>query len=253
MLGAHVIGFCEKESVNNLSRVAPLADRMDVNDFKFSRSPYAIDFAGSSVSSREQRSSPERHSPERAKAAPMPIPEGPGEATHAGSPPQPRTSPSSEGPIASAVVNEFGTHVDVLGSWKPSPIDLSRTEVNPNWEDVETDTEWDNEQRNPPQPTNAEEEEGFQETHYSPPGASRCESHPDVKIVSFAPSQPVVPLVELSSDDEIEKPHESDDDDEEESGPFKQTETKPLSCHQGSSSRSRRTTSGWRRRGERDG
>ena len=33
--------------------------------------------------------------------------------------------------------------------------------------------------------------------------------------------------MELSSDDEIEKPHESDDDDEEESGPFEQTETKP--------------------------
>ena len=34
--------------------------------------------------------------------------------------------------------------------------------------------------------------------------------------------------MELSSDDEMEKPHESDDDDEEESGPFEQTETKPL-------------------------
>ena len=130
-------------------------------------------------------------------------------------------------------MNEFGTNVVVLGSWKPSPIDLSRAEVNPNWEDVETDTEWDNQQRNPPQPTNAEEEEGFQETHCSPPGASRCESHPDVEIVSSAPSQPVVPLVELSSDDEIEKPHESDDDDEEESGPFEQTETKPLKLPSG--------------------
>ena len=49
-----------------------------------------------------------------------------------------------------------------------------------------------------------------------------------MEIVSSAPSQLVVPLVELSSDDEIEKPHESDDDDEEESGPFEQTETKPL-------------------------
>ena len=124
-------------------------------------------------------------------------------------------------------MNEFGTNIDVLGSWKPSPIDLSRAEVNPNWEDVETDTEWDNEQRNPPQPANAEEEEGFQETHCSPLGASRCESHPDVEIVSSALSQSVVPLVELSSDDEIEKPHESDDDDEEESGPFEQMETKP--------------------------
>ena len=73
-----------------------------------------------------------------------------------------------------------------------------------------------------------EEEEGFQETHCSPPGASRCESHPDVEIVSSAPSQPVVPIEEFSSDDEIEKPHESDDDDQEESGSFVQTETKPL-------------------------
>ena len=161
MLGAHVIGFCEKGSVNNLSRVAPLADRMDVNDFKFSRSLYAIDSAGSSVSSRVQRSSPERHSPERAEAARMPIPEGPGEAQHARSPPETRTSPPSEGPAAGAAVNEFGTNVDVLGSWKPSPIDLSRAKVNLNWEDVETDTEWDNQQRNPPQPANAEEEEGF--------------------------------------------------------------------------------------------
>ena len=130
-------------------------------------------------------------------------------------------------------MNEFGTNVDVLGSWKPSPIDLSRAEVNLNWEDVETNTEWNNEQRNPLQPANAEEEEGFQETHCSPPGASRCESHPDVEIVSSAPSQPIVPLVELSSDDEIEKPHELDDDDEEESGPFEQTETKPLKLPSG--------------------
>ena len=34
--------------------------------------------------------------------------------------------------------------------------------------------------------------------------------------------------MELSSDEEIEKPHESVDDDEEESRPFEQTETKPL-------------------------
>ena len=87
MLGAHVIGFCEKGTVNNLSRVAPLADRMDVNDCKFSRSPYAIDSAGSSISSRVQRSSPEQHSPQRVEAAPTPIPEGLGEAQHAGSPP----------------------------------------------------------------------------------------------------------------------------------------------------------------------
>ena len=100
MLGAHIIGFSEKGTVNNLSRVAPLADRMDMNDFKFSRSPYAIDSAGSSVSSRVQRSNPERHSPEHAEAAPTPILEGPGEAQHAGSPPQTRMSPPSEGPAA---------------------------------------------------------------------------------------------------------------------------------------------------------
>ena len=227
MLGAHVIGFCEKGSVNNLSRVAPLANRMDVNDFKFSQSPYAIHSAESSVSSRVQRSSPERHSPERAEAAPMPIPKGPGEAQHAGSPPQTGTLPQSEGHAAGAAMNEFGTNVDVLGSWKPSPIDLSRAEVNPNWEDVETETVWDNQQWSPPQPTNAEEEEGFQETHFSPPGASRCASHPDVEIVSSASLQPVVPLVELSSDDEIEKPHESDDDDEEESGPLNRRRQSP--------------------------
>ena len=54
-----------------------------------------------------------------------------------------------------------------------------------------------------------------------------------MEIVSSAPSQPVVPIVELSSDDEMEKPHESDDDDEEESGPFVQTETKPLKLPSG--------------------
>ena len=116
MLGAHIIGFCEKGTVNNLSRVAPLADRMDVNDFKFSRSLYAIDSAGSSVSSKVQRSSPERHSPERAETAPTPIPEGSGEAQHAGSPPQTGTSPQNEGHAVGAAVNEFGTNVDVLGS-----------------------------------------------------------------------------------------------------------------------------------------
>ena len=192
---------------------------MDANDFKFLRSPYAIKSAGSSVSS------PKRHSPEHAEAAPTPIPEGPGEATHAESPPQPRTLPQTEGDAAGAGVNEFGTNVHVLQSWEPSPIDLSRAQVNPNWEDVE---DWDNQQENRLQPANVEEEEGFQETHCSPSGASRCESHPDVEIVSSAPSQPVVPIVELSSDEEIEKPHESDDDDEEESTPFVQTETKPL-------------------------
>ena len=116
MLGAHVIGFCEKGTVNNLSRVAPLADRMEANDFKFSRSPYAIESAGSSVSSRVQRSSPERHSTKRAEATPTPIPEGPGEATHARSPPQPRTLPQTEGDAAGAGVNEFGTNVHVLQS-----------------------------------------------------------------------------------------------------------------------------------------
>ena len=86
MLGAHVIGFYEKNTVNRLSRVAPIADKMDANDFKFSRSPYAIESAGSSVTSRVQRNSPPWRSPERAEAVPMPIPEGPSEAEHAGSP-----------------------------------------------------------------------------------------------------------------------------------------------------------------------
>ena len=49
-----------------------------------------------------------------------------------------------------------------------------------------------------------------------------------MEIVSFAPSQPLVPVVELSSNDEMDKPHEFDDDDEEESTPFVQTESKPL-------------------------
>ena len=54
-----------------------------------------------------------------------------------------------------------------------------------------------------------------------------------MEIVSSAPSQPVVPIVELSSDDEMDKPHESDDDDEEESTPFVQTKTKPLKLPSG--------------------
>ena len=132
MLGAHVIGFYEKRTVNNLSRVAPLADRMDANDFKFSQSPYAIESAGSSFTSRVQRSTPQRHSPDHAEAAPTPILEGPGEVQHARSPPQPRTSPQSEGDIASAGVNQFGTNVHVLESWEHSPIDLRRAEANPN-------------------------------------------------------------------------------------------------------------------------
>ena len=144
MLGAHVIGFCEKQTVNNLSRVAPLADRMDANDFKFSRSPYAIEFAGSFVTSRAQRNTPQRHSRECTEATPTPIPEGPGEAQHAGSPPQPRTLPQTEGDAAGAGVNQFGTNVHVLESWEPSPIDLRRAEANPNWEDVKTDTDWEN-------------------------------------------------------------------------------------------------------------
>ena len=233
ILRAHVIGFCEKQTVNNLSRVVPLADRMDTNDLKFSRFSYAIESAESSVTSRVQRSSPQRHSPDHTEAAPTPILEGLGEAQHAGSPPQPRTSPQTEGDAAGAAVNEFGTNVHVLESWKPSPIDVRCTEANPNWEEVETDTDWENQQRNRPEPENVEEEEGFQKTLCSPPGASRCESYPDVEIVSSAPSQPVVPIVELSSDDEMDKPHESDDDDEEESTPFVQTETKPLKLPSG--------------------
>ena len=54
-----------------------------------------------------------------------------------------------------------------------------------------------------------------------------------MEIVSSAPSQPIVPVVELSSDDEMDKLHESDDDDEKESGPFVQTETKPLKLPSG--------------------
>ena len=219
--------------MNRLSRVAPIADKMDANDFKFSRSSYAIEFAGSSVTSKVQRSSPPRRSPERAEGAPMPIPEGPGEAQQAESPPQPRTSPQTKGDAGGAGVNQSGTNVVVLERWNPSPIDLTRPEANPTWKDVETDTDWENQLRNRPEPANAEEEEGFQETHCSPPSASRCESHPDVEIVSSAPSQLVVPIVELSSDDKMEKPHESDDDDEEESGPFVQTETKPLKLPSG--------------------
>ena len=131
MLGAHVIGFCEKNTVNHLSRVAPIADRMDANDFKFSRSPYAIESAGSFVTSRVQRSSPPRRSPERAEAASTPILEGPGEAQHAGSPRQPRMSPQTEGDAGGAGVNQFGTNIVVLERWNPSPIDLTRPEANP--------------------------------------------------------------------------------------------------------------------------
>ena len=233
MLGAHIIDFCEKNTVNHLSRVAPLADRMDANDFKFSRSPYAIESTGSSVTSRVQRSSPQRHSLKHAEAAPTPITERPGEAQHAGSPPQPQTSPQTEGDRGGAGVNQFGTNVHVLESWEPSLIDVGRTEANPNWEEVETDSEWKNQQRNRSEPENVEEEEGFQETLCSPPSASRCKSHPDVEIVSSAPLQPIVPIVEFSSDDEMEKPHQSDDDDKEESTPFVQTETKPLKLSSG--------------------
>ena len=232
MLRAHIIGFYEKNTVNRLSRVAPLADRMEANDFKFSRSPYAIESTRSSVTSRVQRSTPQRQSPERAEAAPTAIPEGPGEAQHAGSPPQPWTSLQTEGDAAGAGVNQFGTNVVVLKRWHPSSINLTRPEANPNWKDVKTNTEWKNQQQNQSEPENVEEE-GFQETLCSPPGASRCESHPDEEIVRSAPSQPVVPIVELSSDDKMEKPHESDDDDEEESTPFVQTETKPLKLPSG--------------------
>ena len=228
MLGAHVIGFCEKETVNRLSRVVPLADRMDANDFKFSRSPYAIESAGSSVTSRVQRSTSSQPSPDRVGAAPTPILERPAEAQHAGTPPQRRRSPQIEGDAVDAGVNEFGTNVDALDRWDPSPIDLTRAEANPNWEDVETEREWENQQRNRPESVNVEEEEGFKETLCSPLGASRCESHPNVEIVCSAPSLPVVPVVELSSDDKMDKLHESDDNDEEESTKFVQTDTKPL-------------------------
>ena len=54
-----------------------------------------------------------------------------------------------------------------------------------------------------------------------------------MEIVSSTPSEPVVPIVELNSEDKIEKPHESDDNDLEESGPFEQTETKPLKLPSG--------------------
>ena len=54
-----------------------------------------------------------------------------------------------------------------------------------------------------------------------------------MEIVSSALSQPVVPIVELSSDNEMDKPHESNDDDDEESTPFVQTETKPLKLPSG--------------------
>ena len=117
---------------------------MDANDFKFSRSPYAIESTGSSLTSRVQRSSPQRRSPERAEAVPTPIPEGPAEALYARSPPQPRTSPKIEGDIAGAGVNQFGTNIVVLERWHPSPIDLTRREANPTWEDVKTDTDWEN-------------------------------------------------------------------------------------------------------------
>ena len=125
-------------------------------------------------------------------------------------------------------MNQFGTNVHVLQRLEPSPIDLTRAEANPNWEDVETNTDWENQLRNRPELENVEEEKGFQMTLCSPPGASRCKSHLDVEIVSSAPSQPVVPIMELSSDDEMDKPHESDNNDDEESTPFVQTETKPL-------------------------
>ena len=122
MLGAHVIGFCEKNTVNRLSRVAPIADKMDANDFKFSRSPYAIESTGSSVTSRVQRSSPPRRSPERAEGAPTPIPEGPGEAQHAGSPPQPWTLPQTEGNAGGAGVNQFGQTLSSSSAGTPLPL-----------------------------------------------------------------------------------------------------------------------------------
>ena len=114
MLGGHVIDFCEKQTVNNLSRVAQLADRMDANDFKFSRSPYVIESAGSSITSRVQRSTSSRPSPDHAGAAPTPIPEGLSKAQHAGTPLQRRRLPQIEGDAADDGVNEFGSNVDAL-------------------------------------------------------------------------------------------------------------------------------------------
>ena len=52
-------------------------------------------------------------------------------------------------------------------------------------------------------------------------------------IICSAPLQPIVPVVELSSDNEMDKSHESDDDVEEESTQFVQTETKPLKLPSG--------------------
>ena len=54
-----------------------------------------------------------------------------------------------------------------------------------------------------------------------------------MEIVCSALSQPVVPVVELSSDDEMDKLHESDNDDEEECTQFVQMETKPLKLPSG--------------------
>ena len=59
-------------------------------------------------------------------------------------PDQPQTLPQTEGDAGGASVNQFGTNVVVLERWNPSPIDLTRPEANPNWEEVETDTEWEN-------------------------------------------------------------------------------------------------------------
>ena len=96
--------------------------QMDANDLKFSRSPYAIESAGSSVTSKVQRSSPQRRSPERAEGAPTPIPEGPGEAEHAGSPPQPSTSPQSEGDAGGAGVNQLGQMLSSSSTGTPLPL-----------------------------------------------------------------------------------------------------------------------------------
>ena len=114
MLGAHIIGFCEKQTVNSLSQVAQLANRMDANDFKFSRLPYAIESTGSSITSRVQRSTSSRPSPDHAGATPTPILERPGEAQHVETPPQRRRSPQTEGNVADAGVNKFGSNVDAL-------------------------------------------------------------------------------------------------------------------------------------------
>ena len=84
-----------------------------------SRGPYTPSSFSGPLSVAECRGGALNGIPLSVEAAPTPIPEGPGEATHAGSPPQPRTSPQTEGDAAGASMNEFGTNVHVLQSWDP--------------------------------------------------------------------------------------------------------------------------------------